>query len=194
MKSGFKTAQVGNLEKGHCLHVGSASMTTIDKAIFLKWLKDPDIKQALQNKNKSGIDLIQTYTKKINERFHKINEKESITDLLKTENKELKNENQRLKAENEELKRRLAENITSLTPTCTSTPVTIPTKKRSNQMMPSSLNCDTSEDKDHPFKLRFSGIPEADPDAQVVNTKEQVVDFLKTCLKVSVKPTEITSA
>ncbi len=61
-------------------------------------------------------------------------------------------------------------------------------------MMPSSLNCDTSEDKDHPFNLRFSGIPEADPDAQVVNTKEQVVDFLKKYLKVSVKPTEIPSA
>ncbi len=47
----------------HCLHPGSASMARMDKATFLKWLRDPDIKQALQNNNKSGIDLIQTQDK-----------------------------------------------------------------------------------------------------------------------------------
>ncbi len=196
---------MSDLEKGHCLqihclHPGSASMATMDKVTFLKWLKDPDIKQALQNNNKAGIHLIPTYTKTLNERFHllaakvnwnknTISKKESITDLLKTENKGLKSENQRLNTENEELK--LPENVTSPTPIC-STPVSIPAKKKSNQMMAASLS-DTTEDEDHPFNLHFSGFPEADPDVPVVNTKE-VVDFSKTYLKVSVKPTGITSA
>ncbi len=44
-------------------------MAPMDKATFLEWLKDRDIKLALQNNNEA-IDLMLTYTKKINERFH----------------------------------------------------------------------------------------------------------------------------
>ncbi len=80
-----------------------------------------------------------------------------------------------MKAENEGLKRRLAENVTPLTPTY-STPVNVPVKKMSTQMMPVSLS-DTSDKKEHPFSLHFTCIPEADPDVPVANTKEQVLIF-----------------
>lgn len=172
-----------------------ATGLTLDKQTFFDWVSQPQFREAI------GLENFQTYRKAMNDRLHTLERR--IQDL-EASNRQITQRLEMVEAENRELKNVSTSVSNPNWPNLGSTKTVINHTEDPVKSVPRSapVKASLTQKNDHLQassnsinQLRISGLPEAEPDNQgVIDTKQQVCDFIKKDMKLIIKQQNIISA